>query len=82
VQLNNRKLKQGFRQVFDNTVFGYLHDYRLEKACQLLIEDRMNIAEVSYAVGFANRGYFAAAFRKKFGINPSDYQAQWRKKSA
>ncbi|MES1022647.1 AraC family transcriptional regulator [Gloeocapsa sp. BRSZ] len=82
VQLNERKLKQGFRQIFDNTVFGYLHDYRLEKACQLLIEDQMNVAEVSYAVGFANRGYFAAAFRKKFGINPSDYQAQWRKKSA
>ncbi|MBE9188931.1 helix-turn-helix transcriptional regulator [Gloeocapsopsis crepidinum LEGE 06123] len=82
VQLNDRKLKQGFRQIFGTTVFGYLHDYRLEKACQLLIEDRMNVSEVSYAVGFANRGYFAAAFRKKFGINPSDYQAQWRKKSA
>ncbi|MEH2299660.1 MAG: AraC family transcriptional regulator [Nostoc sp.] len=74
-----RKLKQGFRQLFGTTVFGYLHDYRLEKACQFLMEGRMNVAQVSYAVGFANRGYFAAAFRKKFGINPSDYQAQWRK---
>ncbi|MEH2395898.1 helix-turn-helix domain-containing protein [Nostoc sp.] len=74
-----RKLKQGFRQLFGTTVFGYLHDYRLEKACQFLMEGRMNVAQVSYAVGFANRGYFGAAFRKKFGINPSDYQAQWRK---
>ncbi|MDZ8262368.1 AraC family transcriptional regulator [Nostoc sp. ChiQUE01b] len=82
VELNDRKLKQGFRQLFGTTVFGYLHDYRLEKACQLLMEGKMNVAQVSYAVGFANRGYFAAAFRKKFGINPSDYQAQWRKKSA
>ncbi|MBD2360319.1 helix-turn-helix transcriptional regulator [Anabaena minutissima FACHB-250] len=82
VQLNERKLKQGFRQIFNTTVFGYLHDYRLEQACQLLTTGQMNVAEVSYAVGFANRSYFAAAFRKKFGINPKDYQAQWRKKSA
>ncbi|MFN6569385.1 AraC family transcriptional regulator [Dendronalium sp. ChiSLP03b] len=81
VELNDRKLKQGFRQLLGTTVFGYLHDYRLEKACQFLMEGQMNVAQVSYAVGFANRGYFAAAFRKKFGINPSDYQAQWRKKS-
>ncbi|MEH2169748.1 MAG: AraC family transcriptional regulator [Nostoc sp.] len=81
VELNDRKLKQGFRQLFGTTVFGYLHDYRLEKACQFLMEGRMNVAQVSYAVGFANRGYFAAAFRKKFGINPSDYQAQGRKQS-
>ncbi|MDB9375975.1 AraC family transcriptional regulator [Nodularia sphaerocarpa] len=82
VQLNERKLKQGFHQIFGTTVFGYLRDYRLEQACQLLMTDQMNVAEVSYSVGFANRSYFAAAFRKKFGINPSDYQAQWRKKSA
>jgi AraC family transcriptional regulator, transcriptional activator of the genes for pyochelin and ferripyochelin receptors len=82
VQLNERKLKQGFRQVFGTTVFGYLHDYRLNQACELLMTGQMNVAEVSYAVGFANRGYFAAAFRKKFGINPKDYQAQWQKKSA
>ncbi|TVP64214.1 MAG: AraC family transcriptional regulator [Nodularia sp. (in: Bacteria)] len=82
LQLNERKLKQGFRQIFGTTVFGYLHDYRLEQAGQLLMTGQMNVAEVSYAVGFANRSYFAAAFRKKFGINPKDYQAQWRKKSA
>ena len=82
VQLNERKLKQGFRQIFGTTVFGYLHDYRLGQACQLLMTGQMNVAEVSYAVGFANRSYFAAAFRKKFGINPKHYQGQWRKKSA
>ncbi|MBE9052035.1 helix-turn-helix transcriptional regulator [Nostocales cyanobacterium LEGE 11386] len=47
VQLNERKLKQGFRQIFGTTVFGYLHDYRLEQACQLLMTGQMNVAEVS-----------------------------------
>lgn len=79
VGLSDRKLKQGFRQIFNTTVFGYLHDYWMEKARQLLQEDTMTIAEVSYTVGFANRGYFAAAFRRKFGVNPSAYLAQSRK---
>lgn len=77
--LNDRKLKQGFRQVFGTTVFGYLHDYRLEQARQLLSTDTMSVAEVAYAVGFSNRSYFAIAFRRKFGVNPSEYLAESRK---
>jgi AraC family transcriptional regulator, transcriptional activator of the genes for pyochelin and ferripyochelin receptors len=74
VGLNDCTLKRGFRQVFGTTAFGYLHDYRLEQARQLLKTGEMNIAEVSRAVGFTSRSYFAAAFRKQFGLNPKDYQ--------
>ncbi len=66
-------LKRGFRQVFGTTVFGYLHHYRLEQARQLLEAGDMNITETAHAIGFADRSYFAAAFRKKFGLNPSRY---------
>lgn len=79
VRISDRKLKQGFYELFGKTVFGYLHDYRLEKARQFLEMDSMTIAEVSYTVGFTNRGYFAAAFRRKFGMNPSEFQATCRK---
>ena len=36
VGINDFKLKQGFRQVFGTTVFGYLHSHRMERAAQLL----------------------------------------------
>lgn len=71
VGLNECTLKQGFRQVFGTTVFGYLHDYRLEQAQELLMGGEMKISEVAEAIGFGDRSYFAAAFRKKFGYNPS-----------
>ncbi|EDX85995.1 transcriptional regulator, AraC family protein [Synechococcus sp. PCC 7335] len=73
VKLNEHKLKVGFRQVFDTTVFGYLHRYRMEKARQLLDQQRMNVKEVSRAVGYANQSRFAVAFRREFGINPKAY---------
>lgn len=74
VGLNDFALKRGFRQVFGTTVFGYLHDRRMEYAWQLLQNGNMTIANVASAVGYINRGHFAAAFRKKFGINPGAYQ--------
>ncbi|MBD0336279.1 MAG: helix-turn-helix transcriptional regulator, partial [Cyanobacteria bacterium Co-bin13] len=36
VGINDHKLKVGFRQVFGTTVFGYLHERRLERSQQLL----------------------------------------------
>lgn len=76
VGLNDCTLKRGFRQVFGKTAFGYLHDYRLEHARQLLHDRHLNVSEVARAIGFANRSYFAAAFRKKFGVSPKHYLAQ------
>ncbi|MDZ7960271.1 MAG: AraC family transcriptional regulator [Aulosira sp. DedQUE10] len=80
VGLNDFKLKCGFRQVFGTSAFKYLHDYRLEKAKQLLVSGEMNVAEVAFRVGFDSRSYFALAFRKKFGLNPKQY-FQHRQKS-
>jgi len=70
VGLNDYKLKRGFRFCFGTTAFGYLHDYRMEQARQLLIDNQMQVNEVARAVGYASRSSFAAAFRKKFGVSP------------
>lgn len=78
VGLNDCTLKRGFRQVFGKTAFGYLHEYRLEQARQLLEEDRLNVSEVSRRIGFVNRSYFASAFRKKFGVTPKEYVIRHR----
>jgi AraC-like DNA-binding protein len=70
VGINDNKLKVGFRQVFNTTVFGYLHDCRMERSHQMLAAGKLTVTEAAKAVGFANRGYFAASFRRKFGVNP------------
>lgn len=70
---NEYKLKQGFRELFGTTVFGYLHNYRMECAQLLLMEDKITITEVACAVGYTNLSAFCSAFRKKFGISPKTY---------
>lgn len=74
--INSLKLKQGFRQIFKTTVFGYLHAYRMEEARRLLALGDWNVTQVAQAVGYAHPGKFAAAFKKKFGIMPKALKAK------
>ncbi|MEM8639741.1 MAG: AraC family transcriptional regulator [Cyanobacteria bacterium P01_G01_bin.54] len=78
VGLNDRKLKQGFRQVFGTTVFGYLHNHRMTQAKQLLVLSGATIAGVAQQVGYRSPEAFSAAFRRTFEINPKAYQLQKR----
>jgi AraC-like DNA-binding protein len=73
VGINDRKLKQGFRQVLDTTVFGYLTHKRMEVACQLLRQQR-SVAAVAAAVGYDSPTAFSGAFKRKFSITPKAYQ--------
>ena len=73
VQLNERKLKEGFHQIFDTTVFGYLHNHRMEQARYLLQTGQLNIQETARWVGYASRSSFVVAFKKKFQAVPSQY---------
>lgn len=74
VGLNDFKLKQGFRRVFGTTVFGYLREHRLEQARLLLIEGELSVQQVARAISYTHSGYFATAFKRKFGISPKAYQ--------
>ncbi|MDM9382400.1 AraC family transcriptional regulator [Chlorogloeopsis sp. ULAP01] len=80
VGMNDCTLKRGFRQVFGTTVFGYLHDYRMHRARQLLEAQTMSVQEVARAVGYVSSTSFHTAFRKKFGTNPGTYLAASRRK--
>ncbi|MEF9898137.1 MAG: AraC family transcriptional regulator [Pseudomonas sp.] len=69
VELNTRKLKQGFRQLYDSGVYGYLQKIRIERAAQLLSEQG-SVSEVAAAVGYTNASHFAKVFRRYHGVNP------------
>ena len=73
VGINKNKLNQNFRQVFGTSVFDYLHIHRLEQARELLRNKEKNITEVAFEVGYAQHSNFTRAFKKHFGINPTDY---------
>ncbi len=72
VGLNECTLKREFRYCFGKTVFGYLHDYRMEQAWQVLEMGDWKVGEVASMVGYSNLAAFSRAFSKRFKINPRD----------
>lgn len=72
--LNSFKLKTGFKSLFGSTIFGFLTNYRMEKAKVLLQKSSQSIAEISFIVGYQNPQHFTVAFKKFFGFLPSTYR--------
>lgn len=73
--LNEFKLKKGFKELFGNTVFGYLHELRMEEAKRLLLDQDMPINIVAEYCGYQYVSHFTTAFRKKHGITPAKFRA-------
>lgn len=71
--VNEHQLKTGFKEIYGNTVYGYLLDHKLDHSRMLLDSRKYQVAQVAYHIGYANPSHFIAAFKRKFGITPKKY---------
>ena len=73
VGLTLKKLKMGFKQIYGDTVYGFLFDYKMDSARKLLDSGSYNVNEVGLKIGYSTGSHFIAAFKKKFGTTPKKY---------
>ncbi|MFT5863115.1 MAG: AraC-like DNA-binding protein [Flavobacteriales bacterium] len=73
IGLSINKLKEGFKQIYGDSVFSFLFDYKMEVARQLLETGSHNVNEVGLKVGYSTASHFITAFKKKFGTTPKKY---------
>ncbi|WP_395055900.1 helix-turn-helix transcriptional regulator [Flavobacterium sp.] len=73
IGLNLKKLKMGFKQIYGDTVYGFLFDYKMEHARKLLDSGSYNVNEVGLKIGYSTGSHFIAAFKKKFATTPKKY---------
>jgi AraC-like DNA-binding protein len=73
VGLNLKKLKMGFRQIYGDSVYSFLFDYKMEFARKLLEDGNHNVNEVGLKIGYSTSSHFIAAFKKKFATTPKKY---------
>ena len=71
VGTNENYLKKHFKQVFGNTVYGYIHELRMQQAKQLLVGGEKSINEIGRICGYKHTYHFIAAFKKYFGYVPN-----------
>ncbi|MGL2965339.1 helix-turn-helix domain-containing protein [Flavobacterium sp. XGLA_31] len=73
VGLTLKKLKMGFKQIYGDTVYSFLFDYKMDYARQLLDSGSYNVNEVGLKIGYSTGSHFIAAFKKKFATTPKKY---------
>lgn len=60
-------------EISGETPVEFIRSVKLDRAAILLEKSDMNIAQVSYSVGFSTPNYFARAFRTRFNMLPSEF---------
>jgi signal transduction histidine kinase/DNA-binding response OmpR family regulator/ligand-binding sensor domain-containing protein len=68
----SRKIKQ----ITGQSPKDIITSFRLKRACQILLQNKMNISEIAYMVGFDHPNSFTRAFRKYYNMTPSEFAAQ------
>ncbi|WP_285008424.1 helix-turn-helix transcriptional regulator [Pedobacter faecalis] len=75
ISLNEFKLKRGFKEYYGTTIYGYVTRLRMEEARRLMVSEKKNVGQVSAAVGFNHPSHFTDAFKRYFGLLPSEMKA-------
>ena len=65
-----------FRSGMQTSPVGYLNDFRLNRAKELLLTSHSTVSEIAISVGFDNVGYFDRVFRRTFGLTPKQFAKQ------
>jgi DNA-binding response OmpR family regulator len=76
LKLSRSQLYRKIKALTNATPQEYVLDIRLKAGLSILQkENPPTVSEVSFQVGIANPSYFSKAFKKKFGVSPSEYGA-------
>ncbi len=73
VGISRAQLHRKMKEMTGLSTSEFIRNIRLEQAARLLREQKINVTQVAYAVGFSNLAHFSTIFRKHFGVSPSEY---------
>mgnify|MGYP003575338233 FL=1 len=80
VGMSKTTLYRKLKALTNQNTNEFIRSVRLNRAAQLLTQNKFNINEIAYQVGFTNQNYFRKCFKEQFGSTPSDYIASQQNK--
>ena len=72
VGMSRVQLHRKLKALSGKSASNYLRTVRLSKAKKMIEEQKGNISEIAYSVGFSSPQYFSRSFKEEFGFPPSD----------
>lgn len=76
IHVSRSKLYYKIKDLTGASPADFFRAYKLNRAAQMLKEGEHNVSEVAYLTGFKSPSSFSTAFKKQFGMSPS----QWNNK--
>jgi signal transduction histidine kinase/ligand-binding sensor domain-containing protein/DNA-binding response OmpR family regulator len=73
IGVSRMQLYRKLNALTEMTVKEFIRNIRLKRAAQLLVQKKMNVSEVAYAVGFKDLSHFRKCFRQEFNMSASEY---------
>lgn len=73
VHMSHMHFIRKVKQLTGKKPIDLLKSFRLKRAKDLLRQNNLTVAEVAYKVGYDMPNSFSRAFKKEFGIRPSEY---------
>ena len=71
--LSQMQLHRKIKSLTNRSPWEFVRTIRLERASQLLRKQAGTIGEIAFEVGYSDPSHFADAFRKQFGVSPSEF---------
>lgn len=75
--ISTREANRSFKKAIGQSPIDYLTSYRLNNTQKLLTSTQDSITDIAYENGFTDSAYYSKAFKKRFGISPSEYRAKY-----
>jgi AraC-like DNA-binding protein len=76
IDLPLKRLKEGFKQLYGDSVYGFLFQHKMEFARKLLLSNKYSVGEIGLRVGYSTPSHFIVAFKKKYGTTPKKYLSE------
>lgn len=71
---NQSALCRAFKRDTGETMWEYLHRYRIESAAKLLLQTNLPVYEIAEKVGYQSQSMFNMKFKLVIGITPKEYR--------
>lgn len=82
VNMSKEYFSRFFSKIMKKSFFTFLNEYKINRACKLLIETDKQISEVCYASGFESIAFFYRLFKKYKNCQPKNYRLNYRRASS
>ena len=74
VGVSARTLARRFSDETDTSWRRFLHEARMLRAMELLVDPTVKVQQIAYAIGFNSLGAFTRAFHEYTGVRPRDWR--------